>query len=215
MVGLGWLGTGSTPDDAFGAAGHWDTSGSDSAAILRSMAGEDTTMWTVHGSRRVYESAWVNVDLDDVEIPGGPRFAHHVLRFPRASVGAVVVDGDRVLLLWRHRFTTGAWGWEIPAGWCDDGEDPAEAMRREIEEETGYRASTVEPLTTINPLSGISSGRFHLFLASGVRRTGEPDPAEASRVEWVGRERVRELLVEGSVPDGPSMTALALVLATR
>lgn len=48
--------------------------------------------------------------MDDVEIPGGPRFDHHVLRFPRVSVGAVVVDPDRVLLLWRHRFTTNRWG---------------------------------------------------------------------------------------------------------
>jgi 8-oxo-dGTP pyrophosphatase MutT (NUDIX family) len=176
---------------------------------------DDTTRWTVHGSRRVYASRWVNVDLDDVEIPGGDRFAHHVLRFPRPSVGAVVMEGERMLLLWRHRFTTDAWGWEVPAGWCDDGEEPAQAMRREVEEETGYRVANLEPLTTFYPLSGISSGRFHLFLASGAQLTGAPDPAEASRVEWVPRDRVRRLLAEGGVPDGPSMTALALVLATR
>lgn len=176
---------------------------------------QDTTRWTVHGSRRVYASPWVNVDLDDVEIPGGPRYEHHVLRFPRPSVGAVVTDEDHILLLWRHRFTTDAWGWEVPAGWCDDGEDPAMAMHREIEEETGYQVSTLERLTTYFPFPGISSGLFHFYLASGARQTGMPDPAEASRVEWMTRDRVRQLLVEGAIPDGPSMTALALVLATH
>lgn len=179
------------------------------------MSDDDPTRWTVHGSRRVYTSSWVNVDLDDVEIPGGPRFEHHVLRFPRPSVGAVVTDGDRILLLWRYRFTTGAWGWEIPAGWCDENEEPAPAIRREIEEETGYQVSTLDGLTTFFPFSGISPGRFHLFLASAGRRTGTPDPAEASRVEWLSRDRVRRLLAEGGIPGGPSMTALALVLATR
>lgn len=176
---------------------------------------DDTSRWTVHGSRRMYASSWVNVDLDDVEIPGGPRFEHHVLRFPRPSVGAVVTNEDRILLLWRHRFTTDAWGWEIPAGWCEEGEDPAGAIRREIEEETGYRVSTLESLTTFFPFPGISSGIFHFYLASGARLTGIPDPAEASGVEWKTRDEVRRLLAEGSIPGGPSMTALALFLATR
>jgi 8-oxo-dGTP pyrophosphatase MutT (NUDIX family) len=175
----------------------------------------DSTRWTVHGSRRVYASDWVNVDLDDVEIPGGQRFPHHVLRFPRVSVGAVVLSGDSVLLLWRHRFAPDAWGWEIPAGWCEEGEDPAHAARREIEEETGYRVATVKPLTTYHPLSGISPQCYLLFLASGAEQVSEPEPAEASRVEWIPLAEVRSLLAEGAVPDGPSLTALAFVLATR
>ncbi len=112
--------------------------------------------WRVHGSRRIYASEWLNVDLDDVEIPGGERFEHHVIRFPRASVGAVVIDdADRVLLLWRHRFTTDAWGWEIPAGWSEIGEDPTEAVRREVTEETGYRPGRVEPMATYSPMTQV------------------------------------------------------------
>ncbi len=143
---------------------------------------DDPTRWIVHGSRRVYASSWVNVDLDDVEVPGGRRFDHHVLRFPRASVGAVVLDSDRVLLLWRHRFTTDTWGWEIPAGWADPGENTAEATRREIMEETGYRVSTMRPLMTYHPMSGISSQRYQLFVGSDVERIGEPQPTETSRI---------------------------------
>jgi hypothetical protein len=75
--------------------------------------------WHVHDRRAVYRSPWVEVWLDDVELPGGHSVEHHELRFPRPSVTAVVVDGDRVLLLWRHRFITNAWGWEVPAGWAD------------------------------------------------------------------------------------------------
>lgn len=176
---------------------------------------EDSTRWSVHGSRRVYASEWVNVDLDDVEIPGGRRFDHHVLRFPRVSVGAVVAKADQVLLLRRHRFTTDRWGWEIPAGWSDEGEDPAEAVLREVEEETGYRASTVELLTMYHPMSGISAHKYRVYAVSGVELVGEPEEAEASRVEWVPLPKVRELLAAGQVPDGPSLTALAYFLAVR
>jgi 8-oxo-dGTP pyrophosphatase MutT (NUDIX family) len=163
----------------------------------------------------VYESQWINVDVDNVQIPGGSRFDHHVVRFPRASVGAVVLDRDRILLLWRHRFIPDTWGWEIPAGWCDEGEDPVDAIRREIVEETGYRVTSVDSLTTYHPLSGISPQRYQLFLASGVERIGVPEPAEAGRVEWFTPTQVRKLLVENSVRDGPSLTALAFILAMR
>jgi 8-oxo-dGTP pyrophosphatase MutT (NUDIX family) len=153
--------------------------------------------------------------LDNVEIPGGRRFDHHVLRFPRLSVGAVVLNGDQVLLLWRYRFTTDRWGWEIPAGWSDEGEDPADAARREVEEETGYRASTVELLTTYHPMSGISAHKYRVFAMSDVERAGKPEEAEASHVEWVPLPKVRDLLVAGQVPDGPSLTALSYFLAVR
>ena len=88
--------------------------------------------WTVHGERVIYDSPWVRLALTDVEIPGGPRFEHHVVRMPAEAAGTVVVDPARgVLLLWRHRFTTDTWGWEVPAGRVDEGETPIEAAARE------------------------------------------------------------------------------------
>ena len=73
--------------------------------------------WTVHGERVIYDSEWIRLALADVELPSGKRFEHHVVRMPYEAAGTVVDDPDRgVLLLWRHRFTTDTWGWEIPAG---------------------------------------------------------------------------------------------------
>jgi 8-oxo-dGTP pyrophosphatase MutT (NUDIX family) len=175
----------------------------------------DSSRWTTHGTRRVYTSPWLNVDLDDVEVPGGQRFEHHVVRFPRSSVGVVVVEDDKVLLLWRHRFATDMWGWEIPAGWSDDEEDPVETARREVLEETGYQVSTVDLLTTYAPLSGISSQIYRVYFATGVKLVGEPEPAEVERVEWIPLSDVPKLMADGQVPDGPSVTALGYYCATR
>jgi 8-oxo-dGTP pyrophosphatase MutT (NUDIX family) len=172
--------------------------------------------WTVHGERSLYDSEWVRLTLVDVELPSGKRFDHHVVRMPAPAAGVVVSDPghDRVLLLWRHRFTTDTWGWEIPAGRVDDGETPAEAGARETLEETGWRPGPLRPLVSYHPYNGVSDGTFHLFAADAAELVGAPtDSDEAERVEWLPWPAVRAAIDAGQVGDGLSLTALLWVLA--
>jgi hypothetical protein len=90
--------------------------------------------WRAHGERAIYDSPWVWLGQVDVEPPGGDRYWHHVVRLRKAAVMALVDGEERVLMLWRHRFVPDRWGWELPGGLVDDGEepaDPAEAARVE------------------------------------------------------------------------------------
>lgn len=171
--------------------------------------------WTVHGERRIYDSDWVSLALADVELPSGLRFEHHVIRMPAHAAGVVVTDRERgVLLLWRHRFATDTWGWEIPAGRVDPGETPEQAGARETLEETGWRPGPLRPLTTYYPHNGTSDATFHLFAADGAEHVGEPhDTDEAERVEWLSWDEVRHEVAAGRVGDGLSLTALLWCLA--
>jgi 8-oxo-dGTP pyrophosphatase MutT (NUDIX family) len=166
--------------------------------------------WIVHGERPIYESEWVSLALADIEIPGGARFEHHVIRMPAQAAGCVVHDDERgVLLLWRHRFTTDTWGWEIPAGRIDPDEMPEHGAARETLEETGWQPGPLRHLTSYAPHNGTSDARFHLFAADGARYVGEPsDPTESDRVEWVAFDRVRAEIRAHRVNDGLSLTAL-------
>jgi len=171
--------------------------------------------WQVHGERVLYDSDWVRLSLVDVEIPGGERFEHHVVRMPNKAAGAVVHDRDRgVLLLWRHRFITDEWGWEIPAGGMNPGETPARAAARETLEETGWRAGPLRPLVHFSPTNGISDQVFHTFVANGATYAGEPtDVGESERIEWVPVSEVRRILRDNEMLDGMSLTAVAYALA--
>ena len=172
--------------------------------------------WHVHGERALYESEWVRLSLVDVELPSGRRFEHHVVRMPAPAAGVVVQDPDHVgvLLLWRHRFTTDTWGWEVPAGRVDDGETPMAAGGREVLEETGWRPGPLRPLTAYFPYNGVSDGTFHLFAADCAVHVGEPhDTDEAERVAWVPWPDVVTAIDAGQVGDGLSLTALLWVLA--
>jgi len=171
--------------------------------------------WTIHGERLIYDSPWVSLALTDIEIPGLRRFEHHVVRMPHPAAGVIVQDPDRgLLLLWRHRFITDSWGWEIPAGRVEPDEDIQNAARREVLEETGWAIGLPEPLFTYRPTNGISDQAFHVFLASGATHVGDPsDPSESEKVEWLPVHQVRQLILDGGMPDGFSLTAITYALA--
>jgi 8-oxo-dGTP pyrophosphatase MutT (NUDIX family) len=170
------------------------------------------TRWKVHGQRSLHESDTVRLELADIELTDGTRVDHHVIRIPFEVVSIVVSDTDgNVLLIWRHRFITQQWSWDVPAGKVARGEAPADAAVRASVEETGWRPGPAQLLGEYHPSPGISDQRFGIYLASGGERVAEPNPNEAERVEWVPRARVRELIREGQV-DGLSLTSLLWAL---
>src|SRR5947207_13735272 len=121
--------------------------------------------WTVHSEKPLYEDEWLDIRLADVELPDGRHLDHRVIR-TMPGAGAVVLNEQRqVLLLWRHRFITDTWGYEIPMGGIDPEEDPETAAAREVEEETGWRPGPLQPLLYVEPSNGLIDARHHIFIA--------------------------------------------------
>jgi 8-oxo-dGTP pyrophosphatase MutT (NUDIX family) len=173
--------------------------------------------WTIHGERSVYDSEWMRLRLTDVELPDGHRFEHHVVRFPQSAAGTVVRDPEQgILLMWRHRFITDTWGWEIPAGRVELDETPERAAAREALEETGWRPGPLTHLGTYAPSNGSSDQLFHLYRADGATHVGDPaDAYESERIAWLPVDEVRRLIADGRVHDGLSLTGLLWVLALQ
>lgn len=168
--------------------------------------------WQLHGERTIYESRWMRVAVADVELPDGQRIEHDVVRLPRHASAAVVQDDKRgILLLWRHRFVTDSWSWELPAGEMDDGESPEQAAARETLEETGWRPGPMRYLGAFHPAPGRIEQTFHVCAADGAEHVGDPiDTFEAERVDWVPLDRLDDLIGTGEIRDGYTLGGLRL-----
>ena len=170
--------------------------------------------WVEHGERFVYESDWMSMALVDVETPSGRRFEHHAVRFPAEAVGTLVVVDAHVLMIWRHRFITDSWGWEIPAGGIDPGETIAEAAHRECVEETGWAPGPTTHVMSWHPSNGATNQRFHVVRATEAQEIGAPtDPDEALRIEWLPVAGIPDLVRNGRLGDGLSVMGLLSELA--
>jgi 8-oxo-dGTP pyrophosphatase MutT (NUDIX family) len=172
--------------------------------------------WTVHSEKSLFTDPWLDIRIADVELPDGRHLDHRMIR-TAAGAGAVVTDDRRrVLLLWRHRFITDSWGWEIPMGMTDADEDPALAAAREVEEETGWRPGPLRALMRVEPTSGISNSVHYLYRADGATRVGAPeDDFESDRIEWVPLGNVPAMIKDGQIVSGSTLAALLYTIASE
>jgi 8-oxo-dGTP pyrophosphatase MutT (NUDIX family) len=175
----------------------------------------DPTRWTIHQERLIDDTRKLHLSIAHVELPDGVHFEQYVLRMPKAAMAVVLDDaGERVLMLWRHRFVPDRWTWELPGGYVDPDEDPAVTAAREVEEETGWRPRTMQPLGSFQPLAGTADFENLLFLSEGAEDTGNPpDINEAVKIKWVPIDSVRERITKGEIIGAAAQIGLLYLLA--
>ena len=177
----------------------------------------ESTQWIIHGERVVDDSRRATLSVARVELPDGVRFEQYVLRVPKAAMAVVLDDaGERVLMMWRHRFVIDRWVWELPGGYVDEAEDPAVTAAREAEEETGWRPGTLDPLIAFQPMVGTADAENLLFIGQGAERTdAAPDINEAKRVEWIDLASVPDRIARGEIVGAASVVGLLSAMTWR
>ena len=164
-------------------------------------------------TRTVFEGRIINVRVHTVQLENGRTGYREIVEHPR-SICVVPVDAEgNVMLVRQYRKPTEAFLLEIPAGKMEAGEDPDIATLRELQEEIGYTAGRIQPLTGFWVAPGWCTQYFYSYLATNLTpATLEPDDDEFIDVETVPLTEVPGLIADGTIQDAKSVASLLLAM---
>lgn len=165
----------------------------------------------VVSSETVYSGRRVNVRRDVLRDESGAEFLREVVEHPGAAVVVPFLPDGRVVLVRQYRHAVGECLLELPAGTLEPGEDAADCARRELEEETGWRAGKVLPLASVYSSPGILNEAMRFFLARELEAgTADPDPGEEIEVVPLTVAEALRRVRSGEIRDGKTVTGLLL-----
>ncbi len=171
----------------------------------------------VFSSKTVFQGRIFRVTLDRVKEPSGAVVTREVVRHP-GSVVILAVDESglepRVLLERQYRHSAGQYLWELPAGGIDRGETALAASKRELIEETGYRAKHWKRALFFYPSPGFLDETMAVYLARGLTSgEAQPEDDEAIACRLIPLSQATKMVLSGSIKDGKTIASV-LWLAT-
>jgi ADP-ribose pyrophosphatase len=161
----------------------------------------------ITSSREVYRCALFRVTEDHaVDLKAGFEIQRSVVRHAGSAVMMAVDENNRVLLVRQYRLPAGKYLWELPAGRLDSGEKPLQAARRELIEETGYRARRWNRLASFWASPGYVQERMTIFLATDLI-AGAATPMDDERIEtrWFTPKELAKMIEDGKIEDAKTM----------
>lgn len=160
-------------------------------------------------SERIFRGRVVNLRVDTVRLPNGRLSQREIVEHRGAVAIVPLLDDKTALMIRQFRLAVKEDLLEVPAGTLEPGEQPEECALRELEEETGYRAGSVQRLFTQYLAPGYSQEILHVFLARDLQPTAQQtDEDENVEVVPMPIHRAVEMVLSGEIKDAKTIAAL-------
>jgi ADP-ribose pyrophosphatase len=162
-------------------------------------------------SREIYRGSVVSLRVDKVRLPEGLETIREVVEHSDAVAVVPIDTNGNIVMVRQYRKAVEQKLLEVPAGGVEEGEFPEEAARRELREETGYTAGSIEPLVRFYTSPGFCTELMHVFLARKLS-LGEtkPDPDEIIQVVSISMEDILGMVRRGDIKDSKSIASILL-----
>jgi len=153
-------------------------------------------------SKEITKNRIFTVTWDHAVDPDGFEIERAIVQHRGSAVMMPVDEKNRILLVRQYRLPARQFLWELPAGTVDPGEKPLQTARRELAEETGYRAKKWTKLAEFYPSPGFLSEKMTIYLATGLT-AGEPKPMDDERIatRWFKAAELDEMIRSGKIQD--------------
>ena len=160
----------------------------------------------------IYRGKILNLRKDDVILPDGKGAIREVVEHSGGSCVLCEKDG-KILLVRQFRYPYKEELLEIPAGKLNKGEDPMQTAIRELEEEGGVKAESVELMFTVYPSPGYTDEKIYIYRAVGISQTQKHlDEDEFLESVWMEKSELKRMIKNGEIKDGKTLIALLSVL---
>jgi ADP-ribose pyrophosphatase len=180
------------------------------------MTEKATAPWRAISTRPIYESPWLSLREDVVEMPNGETTLYGVVTCGNCVGVLPFVEESTVLLVQQYRYVADRVTWEMPTGGVHGKESLETAAGRELIEETGYGADRLSFLCAYHTSKSVMDETAHLFVAQGLtplEKHGRGDATEFINVRAFSFERLLEMVLSGEITD--SMTIIATLRVAR
>lgn len=165
---------------------------------------------TIH-TQEIYSGKVIHLQIEDVELPNGKTAKREIVRHPGAVAIIAITDENKIVMEEQYRKATGRTIVEIPAGKLEKGEAPETCARRELEEETDYICTSLEPLVSFYTSPGFADEVIHLFMAKGLKKkenAAPPDEDEFINLLELTLDEAVQLIKEQKIYDAKTVLAV-------
>lgn len=162
----------------------------------------DPQPWQVESSEYIFREPWLIVRRDSVRMAGGGAIPdYYVLEYGDWLNVLAVTRAGALVLIRQYRHGLREIHFELVAGGVEEGEEPLQAARRELLEETGFGGGEWQPWMTVAANPGTHTNRIHCFLALGVEKLQEPqlEATEEIAVHIVSPQQARHIAESGQM----------------
>jgi ADP-ribose pyrophosphatase len=171
--------------------------------------------WKTLSTREVYKNNWIRVREDVAEMPSGRTTIYGVCEMGQCVGVLPFVSDDEVVMVRQYRYIQHEnHRWEMPTGGMHPGETPEEGAQRELAEEIGYRADSLQLINTHYTSKSVCDETAHIFIGRDLAAVKSvPDETEFLEVEVIPFDRVLQMVLNGDIRD--AMTIIAVLFAER
>lgn len=171
---------------------------------------EHLNPWKIINHKMIYENPWIKLTEFQVINPSGGNGIYGKVHFKHLAVGVITLDENwNIWLVGQYRFTLDQYSWEIPEGGGKMDEDPLDAAKRELLEETGLVAREWTKILTLHLSNSVSDEKAIIFLARGLdQMQPQPEETEQLQVRKISFDEAERMVEEEKITDAMSVAAI-------
>lgn len=171
---------------------------------------ETKNPWKTLSSEVKYDNQWIRVIENKVINPAGKEGIYGVVHYKNIAIAVIPLDEENnTWIVGQYRYALHRYEWEVPEGGCPEEENPMEAAKRELLEETGLEAESLELIMETELSNSVSDEIGYTFIARGLKHIGsDPEETEQLQVRKLPFDEAFQMAMDGRIKDALSVASI-------